>query len=267
MIKQIYKNNLILSYKDEGSENEKVIVLIHGFLETSETWADFSKELAKNHRIISLDLPGHGSSSLYPPPYSMCQNADSIIDILDHEKIKKAFIIGHSMGGYVAMAFAENYPEKMFGFCLFHSTPFADNDAKTKSRDQAIRRIENGEKDDICKTHSKAVFADGNLNIFTKEIKKGEQIAKEISNESAIASILTMKARFDRSEVLEKIKVPFLYILGKKDKFIPYKIYKTMNLPENCKVSILENSGHMGFIEEKEKSLKIINNFLKNKLY
>ncbi len=266
MIKQIYKNNLIVSYKDEGIENEKVIVLIHGFLETSETWSDFSKELAKNHRVISLDLPGHGNSSIYSPPYSMCKNADSIIDILEHEKIEKAFIVGHSMGGYVAMAFAQNYPEKMSGFCLFHSTPFADNDVKIKSRNEAIRRIENGEKDDICKTHSKAVFAEDNLNLFKNEIKRGEQIAKEISKKSAIASVLTMKSRLDRTEVLEKIKVPFLYILGKKDKFIPYEIYKTMCLPENCNVSILENSGHMGFIEEKEKSLKIINDFIKNKL-
>ncbi|NPA44646.1 MAG: alpha/beta hydrolase [Chlorobi bacterium] len=263
MIKQIYKNNLSINYKDEGSENETVIVLIHGFLETSETWANFSKELAKNYRVISVDLPGHGKSNLHNEPFTMCKYADAVANVIEYEQINNAFVVGHSMGGYVALAFAEKYPKKMSALSLFHSSPFADNDEKKNARLATIERIKNGEKDEICINHAKSVFANDNVKKFSDEISKGENIAKSISEEGIIASLLTMKDRNDRSDILRNLNVPFLYIIGQKDNFIPMEILDKIEMPKNYKVEILENSGHQGFIEQKEKSLKIINDFVK----
>ncbi len=264
MIKQIYKNNLSISYNDEGRNNDNVIVLIHGFLETSETWVNFSKELSKDYRVISIDLPGHGNSSLHTEPFTMCKYAEVIMNIVDYEQITKAFLIGHSMGGYVALAFAENYPEKLSGLSLFHSAPFADNKDKKTVRLAAIERIKNGEKNDICSVHSKSVFANNNLEKFSEDIKIGEELAKKQTNEGIIASILTMKDRNDRANILKNLKVPFLYIIGRHDNYIPMEILDKIEMPKKFKVEVLENSGHMGMIEEKEKSLKIINDFYKN---
>ncbi len=264
MIKQIYNNNFRINYKIEGKGNP--IVLIHGFLETSETWADFSKLLSERFTVISVDLPGHGKSELFEEPYSMCKYAESIYHILNEEKIPKAILTGHSMGGYVALAFAENYPYMLSGLCLFHSTPFADSKEKMKARTETINQIITGNKEIICKNHAKAVYADENIGKFTKEISEGEKIALSVSDEGIVASLLAMKDRKDRNDILEKLQVPFLYIQGKKDRFIPENVIHRINMPENFEVSVLDNSGHTGFTEEKEKSLKLINDFA-NKVY
>ncbi|MCF6366436.1 MAG: alpha/beta hydrolase [Bacteroidales bacterium] len=266
MKKQIYKNNKNIFYKDEGKKNDSTIILIHGFLETSDTWTDFSKELSKKNRVISIDLPGHGNSDLHEEPYTMCKYAEAIKYIIDEEETEKAFIIGHSMGGYVALAFADNYPDRLSGLCLFHSTPFADGDEKRAARTEMIKQIENGELNNICSVHSKAVYSNENKSIFAKEIAYGEKIAKSLSPESVIASLLTMKNRDDRSHIVEISDVPFLYIIGKKDNFIPFDVINEIDFPEDYLVAVLDNSGHMGMVEEKEKSLKYINDFCENYL-
>lgn len=259
MEKQIYNNNLKINYRIEGSG--KAIVLIHGFLETSETWKDFSKELSKNFLVISPDLPGHGGSELYEEPYSMCKYAESIYHILKEENISKAAIIGHSMGGYVALAFSENYMFMVSGLCLFHSSPFADSNKKKEVREETIKQIRAGNKKIICSNHAKAVFSDDNFENFKNVILKNTEIAKSISDEGIIASLKTMKGRIDRSDILDTLPVPFLYILGKKDRFIPETILNKIDFPEETTIGILENSGHMGMFEEKEKSLTLINDF------
>jgi len=263
MIKQIYKNNLSINYKDEGSQNETVIVLIHGFLETSETLENFSKKLAKKYRVISVDLPGHGKSTLHNEPFTMCKYAEAVMNVVEYEQINKVFLIGHSMGGYVALAFAENYPEKLSALSLFHSSPFADNDEKKNGRLATIERIKLRGKEEICTNHAKSVFANDNIEKFADEIREGEKVAKSISDDGIIASLLTMKDRNDRSNILKNLKVPFLYIIGEKDNFIPMKILDKIEMPQIYKIEILTNSGHQGFIEQKEKSLKIINDFIK----
>jgi len=263
MIKQIYKNNFSISYKDEGSQNENVIVLVHGFLETSETWSEFSKELAKKNRVISVDLLGHGKTSLQNDELTMFKYAEAILNVIDNEDIIKVFLIGHSMGGYVALAFSENYPEKLSGLSLFHSSSFADTEDKKNARLATVGRIKNGEKNKICENHAKSVFANENTEKFTNEIRVGEKIAKSISEDAIIASLLTMRKRNDRSDILKKLKVPFLYVIGEKDNFIPMEILDKIEMPKRYKVEILENSGHQGFIEQKEKSLIIFNDFIK----
>jgi len=264
MEKQIYNNNLKINYKIEGKGN--AVVLIHGFLETSDTWINFSKELSRNFIVISVDLPGHGKSELYKEPYTMCKYAESIYHILIEEKISKSILIGHSMGGYVALAFAENYPYMLSGLCLFHSTPFADTEEKKEIRLETVNQINNGNKNHICSNHAKAVFSDENIKKFEQEIQQTEIIAKLISKEGIIASLITMKNRIDRSDILATLQVPLLYIFGNNDRFISETVLNYIDFPEETTIGILKNSGHMGMIEEKEKSLKLINDFA-DKIY
>ncbi len=262
MEKQIYNNNLRINYKIEGKGN--AVVLVHGFLETSETWKDFARLLSQNCKVITVDLPGHGGSELHEEPETMCKYAESIYYILNEENISETIIVGHSMGGYVALAFAENYPFMLSGLCLFHSSPFADDEIKKQIRLDTVQQTEEGNKNIICSEHAKAVYADDNIEKFKAEIKEGKRIALSVSEEGIITSLLTMRERKDRNNILENLQVPFLYILGKKDRFIPENVLNRMNMPKNYKIAVLENSGHMGMIEEKEKSLKLINDFCKN---
>jgi pimeloyl-ACP methyl ester carboxylesterase len=261
MRKQIYKNNLRLSYTLEGKGPN--IVLIHGFLENALIWSDFSKKLSADFRVLSVDLPGHGNSELYEKPFTMCKYAQSVLDIMNEEHIEKAFMIGHSMGGYVCMAFVENFPERLSAFCLFHSIPFADTDQKKDSRNELIKKLKLGKKDEICDLHMINVFAKDTAKDFQSEIQTASMHAKEISTEGIIASIETMRDRKDRSKLLKNAMLPFLYVLGLKDSFIPNNILEFIDMPQKSEILRLEDSGHMGMIEEKEKSADAIRSFYK----
>ena len=262
MMKQIYKNNFSVNYKDIG--RGPTIVLIHGFLETLDIWNNFDTELSKYFRVISVDLPGHGQSDLHNEPYTMCKYAESVKNVLEEENIETVFLIGHSMGGYVSLAFSENYPQMISGLCLFHSSPFSDDENNKITRDTTVERINTGELDNICETHVRLVYAPDNTKVYIKNIEEAEKNAKQISDKSVIASILTIRDRNDRSNVLKELNVPFLYILGMKDNFISTKIIHEIEMPKKFLLCKLENSGHMGMVEEKEKSLKLINDFYKN---
>lgn len=126
-----YKNGKV-HYTIRGTG--KVIVLLHGYLESSEVWENISEKLSGKFRIICVDLPGHGLSDIYGDTHTMEFMATVIKELLVSLGIKKAFLIGHSLGGYVTLAFLELFPELLKGYCLFHSQPFPDPPAALERR-------------------------------------------------------------------------------------------------------------------------------------
>ena len=257
--KTIFKDNE-LHYKIEG--NGKAIVLMHGFMESSEIWGDFISDLSKNFLVIAPDFPGHGKSKSDSEEISMNDLAESVLQILAAENIEKAFITGHSMGGYAACAFAELFPEKINGLCLLHSVPFADSDDKKLVRDATVTRIAQGQKQGICEEHAPKVFANDNFDLFSEKISNGLQIALSTDTKTIDATLIGMRNRQDRSKTIKNLKVPFLYIEGLKDNFIPPAAITSDDMPKIRKILSLKNSGHMGFIEEREK----VSNFFKRNI-
>jgi pimeloyl-ACP methyl ester carboxylesterase len=255
-----YQNTQI-RYKDFGEGFP--VVLIHGYLESLETWGDFAKKLASQFRVILIDLPGHGGSGCLGPVHTMELMADAVSYVLKELKVSKCTLIGHSLGGYVTMAFVEKYPELLNGFCLFHSSPFADNEEKKNNRDREIEIIKEGKKELIFNAHCPKVFANDNQAKFHDQIEIAKAIAKSTPDEGIIAVLEGMKSRPDRSVILKNTNQPFLYVIGKKDNFIPFEILSKIGMPVNAETLILENSGHNGFIEESEVSLSKISSFIK----
>ncbi len=240
------------------------VVLLHGYLESSEIWLSFSEELKKKFRIIRIDLPGHGDSGILDKSHTMDMMAETVRFVLDALFIDKCVIIGHSMGGYVSLAFADNYPERLLGYSLFHSTPFADTQEKRLSRNREIELVKQHKKDLIINTNIPKLFADDNHELLKNEIDRSTMIARKTSEEGIIAALEGMKLRPERSEIIKKSPVPFLLILGRKDSHIPYEKVKTkLELNQSGELMVLENSGHMGFVEEPEKSAVIIQSFVK----
>jgi pimeloyl-ACP methyl ester carboxylesterase len=258
-MKQIYKNNLLPAYRSEGTGS--VIVLIHGFMESKAIWTFFSSELAKSHRVLSVDLPGHGESELLEGPGTIEKYAEAIHLIFKKEGLKRFFIVGHSMGGYVALAYAELYPDYLSGLCMFHSTPFSDSDAKKKDRQATIEQIKQGNLSALIKRHFNTVFAEANTETFQQEIEEASGIAGQMKEEAVIASIEAMAMRKDRSELMFKGEIPVLFIAGKEDRLISVSVTEQIRLPEKSEIRILEHSGHMGMIEERGESLKILRVF------
>ncbi|HWS59814.1 MAG TPA: alpha/beta fold hydrolase, partial [Flavobacterium sp.] len=131
----IYKNTKI-AYTDQGKGT--AIVLLHGFLENQSMWNAYISDFSKKNRVITIDLLGHGATECLGYIHSMEDQADMIHHVLHDLKIRKAVFIGHSMGGYIALAFAELYPDSMKGLVLLNSTSRADSDERKINRDRAI---------------------------------------------------------------------------------------------------------------------------------
>ena len=137
-------NNSKIRYKDQG--NGKPIVLLHGYLESLDIWHNFAEKLAGKYRVISLDIPGHGSSDVIAETHTMDLMADIVHSLLSHQEINKCLLVGHSMGGYVTLAFADKYMDRLDGFILFHSSPFPDTDDKKDQRNREKALIREGKK-------------------------------------------------------------------------------------------------------------------------
>jgi pimeloyl-ACP methyl ester carboxylesterase len=252
-----------ISYRVKG--NGSVIVLLHGYLESSEVWNGFAEKLSSEFRVISLDLPGHGLSAIYGETHTMDFMATAVKELLTGLHINKAYLVGHSLGGYVTLAFLELFPEYLYGYCLFHSQPFSDTTEALDKRKREIEIVKAGKKNMMYPENVTKMFATSNLEKFSGALQKSKDIASRIPGEGIIAVLNGMMIRPSRLSVMEAGRVPCLWILGLMDNYIPYDVIQTkVNLPSNARIVVLKNSGHLGFIEEEELSVKIVKHFVGN---
>lgn len=250
-----------IHYTDSGRGH--VVVLLHGYLESGEVWNGFAGQLSAEFRVIVIDLPGHGLSDVYGETHSMEFMASAIKDVLDKLSVGKAFMAGHSLGGYVTLAFLELFPEYLTGYCLFHSQPFSDSPETIEKRMREIAIVKAGKKDLMYPDNVTRMYATSNLSRFSKAFRKSKEIASRIPGEGIIAVLNGMMQRPSRLKIMEEGRVPCLWILGSMDSYIPCEaILAKVKLPKNATVLVLENSGHMGFIEEEELSLKALTDFV-----
>lgn len=247
-------------FNDIGQGNP--IVLLHGYLESKEIWGDFAESFAKYNRVIAIDLPGHGETGFIDNIHSMEMMAESVKNVLDFLLIHKAAIIGHSMGGYVALAIVDLFPYYVAGFSLFHSSPFADTPDKREMRQREIEVIKAGKKNQLISAHFPKIFADTHIEKYAEIIEKAKTEAYNISDYAMMATLEGMKIRKDRSSVLKHTNKPFLIILGAKDNFIPVEIIEKIELPPIHHILFLNNAGHCGFIEDKDKSVAEVWSFV-----
>lgn len=241
------------------------IVLIHGYLESSEIWGEFGQRLADNYRVIAVDLPGNGRSSLYTDEHTMCFLADGVMAILDKEGADRATILGHSLGGYVTLSIVDRFPDRLNGYILFHSHPFADSGEVKEYRIREIDIILSGKKDLVARVNIPGMYADSNLEKFSDSLELSKRIALEHEAEGIVSILFGMMNRKARDHVVAEGKVPSLVILGTMDNYIDCEsMRERLSLPSNSSIVILDKSGHMGFIEECDRSVEIVSGFMKS---
>ena len=248
----------------DSEKGDRCAVLLHGYLESMLVWDDFVPYLYKQVRVITLDLPGHGISVVKGPVHTMEYLADVVKNTLDALGIARYTLVGHSMGGYVALAFCEKYPERLDGVVLLSSTPDADTDEKKENRLREIKLVEAGKKDALARVAPEAGFAPENRPRMRDEIEDLVEQVFVTEDEGIVALLNGMIARKDRNAMLRETKVPVLFILGRKDGYIPVEAAEKMvaEHPE-AQVVWLENSGHMGFLEEPEAAAQAILGFVR----
>ena len=248
-----------ISFTDTGKG--KAVVFLHGFLGSKEVWTPFVKEISKSKRVIAMDLLGHGKSDSLSYVHTMEEMAEAIQFVLNHLKLRKYFLVGHSLGGYVSLALAENYPDNIRGLIMFHSSAKADSVAKQKDRDRAIK---------VVKRNATIFINEAVPNLFNlkyKAFKRGVETTKKqalkTTKQGIVAALEGMKIRLDREIVLNFAPYPVLFIIGKEDNILPYQdLIEQSKLPENGTYLLLDKVGHMGFIEAKEETVSAVQQFV-----
>lgn len=261
MLKSSDFKNATVRFSDQGEG--KVIVLLHGFLESLEIWTEFTNQLSEKFRVIAIDLPGHGETASIGYVHSMELMAECVKAVTKHLGLRKYVVVGHSMGGYVALALTELYPDDVKGLCLFHSNALADSAEKKKERDRTIEAVKKNHKQFINELILN-LFAPDNISSLQEEVKKLKSIASKTSKQGIIAGLEGMKGRKSREGILKAASFPILFIAGKQDALISINtILPQLTLAKNGTLLVLENAGHAGFYEAKEETLNTIEKFTK----
>ncbi|AOW08538.1 alpha/beta fold hydrolase [Flavobacterium gilvum] len=254
----LYKNTQI-SYSDTGKGT--AVVLLHGFLENKTMWDFYVSELSKKNRIITIDLLGHGETESLGYIQTMEENADVVHEVLSKLRIRKAILVGHSMGGYVSLAFAELYPEKMKGLVLLNSTSKEDSPERKKNRDRAIKAVKK-DYETFIRLSIANLFSEENREILINEIEAVKIQALKTPLQGIVASLEGMKIRKDREFLLHTTTFPKLLIVGKKDPVLNYE--ENLEQIKNTNVELVTfPDGHMSSIENKEELLKVLSDFFK----
>lgn len=249
-----------LNYTDTGSGD--ALVLLHGFCEDLRIWEGVLPELT-GYRVICMDLPGFGKSALTEGKEieTLEDMAARVAFTLKQLEVEKSIMVGHSMGGYVTLAFAEKYPEMLNGWGLFHSTGYPDT---TEKKEDRLKQVEFVRKNGVVPYVNQLI-----PGLFSKNQERSLQteyslkIARECKAEGIINALLAMRQRPERTEVLKTAEVPVLIIAGADDSLIPLeKLSYQASLPARCQFELLENSGHMGMTEEPSESIRILGSFM-----
>ncbi len=243
-----------------------VLILLHGFAEDHRVWERQATALTEHCHLLIPDLPGYGNTDAIAD-MSITGMADWLqlfIRIVIPDSAQPILIIGHSMGGYITLAFTEKYPAQLAGIGLFHSTAFADTEEKIALRRKSIAFIAE---------HGSYIFLQQSIpNLFTETYRNKHaafinelvENYKNLHPQTLIANYIAMAERADRTAVLQNFNKPILFIIGREDKAVPFKdSMRLCGMPQLSYIHILGNSAHMGMLEEPEKSCTALLRFLK----
>ena len=254
----------MLHYEISGNGKKK-LVLLHGFMENITIWDDMLPHLSKDFTIIKIDLPGHGKSEIYQKILPVELMAEKVKEVIDSLNLGEINLLGHSLGGYVSLAFAEKFPEILESITLFFSTSFADDDEKKNIRKRSITVM-----DENFSTFVKAsipnLFSNNEKDVLEGKIELAKNIAISSNLEGIKAAQLGMAERPDRTEILENLDAKILIIAGKYDNAVKTEnLLKTIPEKTNIKTYVLD-CGHNGHWEKPTICAEIINTELLHNL-
>ncbi len=248
-----YKN-IPIHYKTFGKGS--AVVLLHGFLESSNMWKPLIPQLSKNNTVITIDFPGHGKSDIISEIHTMELMAEVVDEILKHLQIPSATFIGHSMGGYVVLAYAEMFTEKVEKLILLNSTPVADSEERKENRNRALKVIDQNPRAYINMAIGN-LFAETSREKYSSEIEALKTEAYSFPVEGIKGAIKGMRDRKDRTEVLRSFNKAKHMILAEEDPVLP--LLEAKLVAEKCNVSLkIIEGGHISMIENKDFVVKYL---------
>lgn len=260
MEKQIISHQKKIHYRVLGSGT--AVLLVHGFGEDGRLWYDMVAALSDKFQFIVPDLPGSGKSDAIK--YMTMEGLSDVLEaIIQNEKINTAVVIGHSMGGYISLAYAEKYVHRIRAFGLFHATAFADSDEKKAVRQKGIEFIRQYGAFEFIKATTPNLFSQHYKAHASEVVEKFIEQQHNFKSENLVSYYKAMMSRPDRTAVLKAADFPVLFIMGKYDNAAPLNdMLQQCHLPQKSYIHILQNTSHLGMIEEKGKCVAILDRFL-----
>lgn len=233
--------------------HRKTLVLLHGHGVDDAIWDSIDASINEYFTVVRPNI------SLFTFCQTVEEYADELHRFLTNAVIEKCTLIGHSMGGYIALAFAEKYPEMLEGFGLFHSTAYPDDESKKHQRNQTIDMLRNYGTEMFVKNTAANLYGDRYKELHPNKVKEHIEKYGKLPAEALIAGINAMRERPDRTAVLAAMPFPVLFIIGMQDKLIPFESCISLSeYPKQSYPFILAEAGHMGMLERPDASARMI---------
>lgn len=249
-----------LSNKSTGAG--PAVVFLHGFCESKEVWASCHAQLSDKYTVISIDLCNDIQSESHAE-LSIESMAEAVHSTVLALGINQYLLIGHSMGGYVALALAEKYPKALSGLCLFHSTAYADSEEKKLQRNKTIAYLHEHGVEAFIKPFVPPLFYPQNRKKCELAINELIEMGCKVPLPIIAACAAAMRDRPDRTIVLAEASYPVLFIIGKNDGAVkPEDVLAQAQLPAESYVQLLAATAHQGIFEKEVETVAMLRAFV-----
>ncbi|PKG24087.1 alpha/beta fold hydrolase [Niallia nealsonii] len=259
-MKTITINGREMAYQEAGKG--KTIILIHGFCGSAKYWEKVMPLLTDFH-VIAIELRGHGLTSFNGESFLIEDLAKDIHFFLNKKELADVYMFGHSLGGYVTLAFADLFPETLAGFGLIHSTAYPDTEQGKEGRLKSIKKIQDVGIVEFVDGLIPNLFSDDSIHTKKEEVEKAKEIGYETDAIAAMETLSAMRKRIDRNHIIANSEVPVLLVKGTKDKVVPLDRVTSAN-GKHITVELLE-TGHMSMVEDSQALVIAVEKFVKNK--
>lgn len=256
-IKKITVHNQTIAYKEAGQGD--VLVLLHGFCGSMGYWDRVLPELAKKYRVIAPDLPGHGESDV--SGHTIEHFAEQLELFFTALNLDQVTLLGHSLGGYVTLAYAERFATRLKAFSLIHSTGFPDSEEGKIARNNNIEKVKNEGIGSVVEGLIPKLFSPDHIEKNEAEIAFAMELGLQTTDKGAVAALKAMRDRISRNHVLAKSNCPILLVAGEGDQLIPAE--RTFSVKkENIDQVLISGAGHMSMLETPDILLQEIKKWL-----
>ena len=254
-----------LAYFDEG-KGDQTILFIHGFGEDHGIWKNQIEFLSSHYRVIAPNLPGVHCKPLalhHSQAPDIRMYVEVLHDLMHHLNIDQYFIVGHSMGGYIGLSFADYYVNHVQGLLLLHSTTYEDNEAKKTSRMKVAEFIQEWGVSKYLETATQNLFGDAYKKVNPAAIQNIIDSGLGISQEAMIQFVFAMRNRKAMTHLLQQHAIPVWMIAGEADLAVTIQdSLEQIKLLPSSNSLVLEAVGHMGMLEATD----LVNQFIQKML-
>ncbi|WZO96253.1 alpha/beta fold hydrolase [Isosphaeraceae bacterium EP7] len=253
----------MLAYDDQGAG--PAVVLLHGYPFDRTTWSDQVEALAGDYRLITPDLPGHGRSPAIPGTLTIDEMAEEVVALIESLQLPAPPVVGGlSMGGYVALAIAENNPELVRALLLLNTRAGIDSPSTARGRKELATMVEEAGSPELAVRASlPKLFAPATYQAKPELVERMGRVMRGASAEGVAAAARGMAVRPDRTDFLGSIKVPTLVLAGEEDQLIPLEESRTMAAAiPGARFVVVPGAGHLAPLEQPERTNAALREFL-----